>query len=356
MTPNMRQARFGLKKTALSLTDGNNCRKCKLRKEGQTPLFTVEPVKRKKASESILVVLTDYPLGRSTSMSNDELRVYNNAIRGLSVDRVHVIPVVKCAHNKAPTKLMVECCEYTLRKELETIEPNVIVCLGKGPATIFNLGGKLDEMKNGVFDVTGLKTCTPKLVVTYPLEKVVADISLQSELTSAFRKAERFCTKTEVKPPDNYKLVESPAEFKEWVDKLVKHKDKFIVAFDIETNGRYMLAPEAKMRCIGFSWASGYALCVPFERDPDGYLPIIKGLFSNDIRFIAHNAVYDVGFLKAVYAVDIANLHADTMLMAYTLDPTKGKYGYGLKGLSIEYTDLGAYETDVKDLEDAVVS
>jgi uracil-DNA glycosylase len=127
MIPNMRVAKFGLRKTALSLTDGNNCRKCKLRKEGQTPLFTLKPPKRKSADEKIIVVLAEYARGPRTVFSDAELVLINNALRNIKVDTVYITPVVKCGHNKAPTKLMIECCESSLRTELETIQPNVIL-------------------------------------------------------------------------------------------------------------------------------------------------------------------------------------------------------------------------------------
>lgn len=290
MTPNLRLAKFGLRKTALSLTDGNNCRKCKLRKEGPTPLFTQQAPSRKSPDEKILVILADHARGPRTVFTDAELSIINNALRTIKVDRVYITPVVKCAHNKAPTKLMIECCEYTLREELEKVQPNVILCLGKGPATAFNMVGKLDDIKSGVFGVQGLKTCNPKLVVTYPLEKVLGDISLHTDFYAAFKKAERFCSNVEIKPPDNYSLIESPEEFSDYVDRFIRNKDKFVVASDIETNGRYQFDPKARMRCIAFSWATGYGICVPFEDDPGGYLPHLIRLFNSEVRFAFHNA------------------------------------------------------------------
>jgi DNA polymerase-1 len=58
--------------------------------------------------------------------------------------------------------------------------------------------------------------------------------------------------------------------------------------------------------------------------------------------------------MRVVHGIIVNRLVADTMLMSYSLDPTRGKYGYGLKPLSQEHTDLGAYETEVKELEDDV--
>ena len=349
----MRTAKYGLKKTALSLIDGNNCRKCKLRKD-ESPLFTAAPPPRKGAAEKILVVLSDFARGPRGVYSDAEARLVNEAVRSINVDRVVHIPIVKCAHNKAPTKLMIECCEPTTRKELETIKPNVILCLGKGPATAFNMTGRLDAIRTGVFDVVGLDGCKPKLVVSYPLESVLKDISLRTEFMASFKKAERFCSNVEFKAPEHYAMFESPAELNTWVDKLIANKDKFIVAADIETNGRYQYEPKARMRCISFSWATGYGVCVPFEDDEKGYLPILIKLFESDVRFIFHNSVFDLSFMRVVYGIIVHNLIADTMLMAYLLDPTRGKYGYGLKPLSQEHTDLGAYETEVKDGEDDV--
>lgn len=67
---------------------------------------------------------------------------------------------------------------------------------------------------------------------------------------------------------------------------------------------------------------------------------------------MATNVTFDLSFMRVVYGIIVKCLAADTMLMAYLLDPTRGKYGYGLKPLSQEHTDLGAYETEVKEGED----
>lgn len=358
MSPNLRQVKYGLKKTALSLTDSTNCKKCKLKGGVAMPLYTHVPIKRIDAKEKIVVVLTDFARGGHSSLTDTELMLVNDALRGISVDRIYITPIVKCSHNKAPTKLMAECCEPLLKKELELLKPNVIVCLGKGPAVVFNVTGKSEAMRAGISEVTGIPGCKPKLVVTYDAAKVLGDISLRAEFYSAFKKAERFCNITELIAPENYNLIESPAEFEDWVDKIIRNKDKFVIAADIETDGRDMHGLNedgsrvARMRCIGFSWAQGYAVCVPFEEDVAGYLPPLIRLFNSDVRFIGHNFRYDMSFMKVVYGIQVKNFIADTMLMAYLLSPEKGKYGYGLKNLAAEHTDLGAYASDVKDVED----
>ncbi|MDD2231177.1 MAG: DNA polymerase, partial [Candidatus Cloacimonetes bacterium] len=351
MTPNLRVAKFGLKKTVLSLTDEHDCRKCKLRKE-VCPVYVAPPPKRVHAKEKVVLVLADHATGSRYCLDDAELRLINESTKNLKVDSVYIMPVVKCLHNKTPTKLMIESCESRLRIDIESLKPDVIVCLGKGPATLFNISGQIDKIKGGAFDVVGLAGVNAKLIITQPIDKVVGDISLRSEFFSDFKKAERFCSKVEIVAPEKYNLCETPEEFNTWVEKVIKNSDKFVIAADIETNGRDMHSTRAKMRSISFSWAKGYALCVPFEDDPEGYLPGLRLLFSSNVRFIFHNGVFDMSFLKVVYGIVVANFIADTMLQAYLLSPGKGKYGYGLKPLSLEHTDLGAYATEMHDVED----
>ena len=318
------------------------------------PLFTQQPRPRRNPQEKIVCVIADYPQGRSQVLPYDQQTVLNKGIRSMNVDNVYITSVVKCSHNKAPTKLMQECCEELLRRELESLKPDVIICLGKGPTAIFNVGGKFDAMRMGMFEVTGLAGCVTSLIVTHPLEKVVADISLHSEFFSTFVKAERLCSKVDVEAPQNYSLIESPAELSEYVDKFIRNRAKFALAADIETNGRYLMDPRARMRCVAFSWAKGYAICVPFEDDPEGYLPELQRLFDSEVRMVFHNSVFDMSFMRVVHDIHVKTHLADTMLMAFLLNPGLGKYGYGLKPLSLQYTDLGAYETEVKDVEDDV--
>ena len=296
----------------------------------------------------------------------------------MTAENVYILPVIRCpTPSGTPTKNSVVCCQRYLREDLAEIAPDVIICLGKHAAIPFGLDGKESELLNRVYEVapirarnketggtTLLDNAHPaRLVVTYMPDKFVEDYKLRSSVEATFRQAERLMQGATSKPPDRYYLIESPEEFEEWVDRHITDKrlNKLVHAFDIETNGRelhpktdFSAQHPPRLRCVSFSWAPGTAICVPYEDDPEKYHPILKKFMESDVQFIGHNVSYDYFFLRLVNKILTKRLVGDTMLMASMLNPGKGKYGYGLKPLAAELTDLGGYETDMKSIPDTV--
>lgn len=255
---------------------------------------------------------------------------------------------VKCNHDKAPTKKMMECCEYNIRNELEIIKPDLIISVGKGPAGLFNLSGKQTEIQSGVFAVTGVKDCNPYLIITPPLDKVTDDPNAEEAFLASFRKVKTLLFDNQ-EAVFNYGMFESAAEFSEWVDKAIA-EPSLVFAADIETTTLNPYAPDAKVRSIAFSWQKNVGRCVPFENDPEGYLPVLKRFLETPtVQTVWHNAPFDVPYLRVQLGIKVAKIVGDTQLMAYLLDPRKGVYGYGLKPLAQEYTNLGKYDEKVKD-------
>lgn len=333
--------------------------------------------RRTSDTERIIMVLVGAPESPECLLNRDVRTLITKWMKNhITANKVYMTSVVKCCREGNPTKVMVKCCEDRLRQELTDIQPDVIVCLGKAAATPFNITGKAKELYNRVFTIKPIAiprkagedpneplkhTRESKLIITHSPSDIADDIKVWSSVESAFRQAERFSKDSEIKLPENYYLCESPAEFEEWAERHMTNPTlkKIIHAFDIETNGRE-LHPKTefdaqfppKLRCLSFSWAKGMALCVPFEDDPEGYYPILKKLMESDISWCGHNVAFDIFFLKIVNDIHVKRLVGDTMLMASMLNPGKGKFGYGLKPLSAEFTDLGGYETDMKGTED----
>ena len=317
-------------------------------------MYCRAPIPRKNDKEKVLVIMHDCTYGPTAVFNDAQLAVINKAVMKLDVDRVEYLPAVFCPHIKEPTKLMLTKCETRVLEYLKIIKPNVIVSLGKGPCGLFNLTGRMDKIKMGMFEINGLPKVNgenPKLVVTDGINKILEDYGLRDQLDMDLAKAVRMCTSHEVKPPENYYLIESPEEWDEKVDNFIKNAGTFIMAADIETNGKPQRNTDTRMRTISFSWSPGYAFCVPFELDPGGYLRGLRKLFASKVRFIWHNSAFDVAYLRSVYGLYSNNNFADTMLDAYLLRPGKGKYGYGLKGLALQLTDLGAYDTEINEDE-----
>jgi DNA polymerase-1 len=360
------------------------CRECPLaNRNNANPEYTanileLKRVHRRNKDQRLAMIIVGAPVS-STAIVTSEARtmITNWAKEHLKVDDLYITPVIKCVLDKDPTKTILKHCENQLRHEICLVQPNVIICMGKAAAAPFGLKGRAEELYNRVYDVrqffdidpaTGNKTTQGsypgcKLIVTYSVDKFVDDYKLRSSVEATFRQANRVITAGDAKPPDNYYLVESTEEFERWVDEHITSPqfNKLVHAFDIETNGRE-IHPKTKfdaqfapiLRCISFSWEKGCAICVPYENDPEGYYGPLKRFMESDVQFIGHNVTYDYFFLRIVNGIKTKRLVGDTMLMSALLVPGKGKYGYGLKPLAAELTDLGGYETDMKSLEDEV--
>ena len=323
------------------------------------------------------MLITGAPVSDNALVSKEARDLIRSWTREhITANKVYLTSVVKCPHTKDPTKLMIQCCEERLRQELLNIQPDVIICMGKAAAVPFNLGGKMTELLNRVMTVKPLTysfsapgkdtkrivTREAKIIVTYDPVKFVSDIKVRSAVEACFRQAERLSLGATIKPPDKYYLIESPREFEDWVERHLTDErlNKRIHAFDIETNGR-LIHPKTefdaqyppKLRCVSFSWGPGMAICVPYEDDPAYHVPL-KRFMESDIQFTGHNVAFDIFFLKLVNDIHTKHLFGDTMLMAAMLNPGKGKYGYGLKPLAAEWTDLGGYETDMKSTPDTL--
>ena len=370
------------KRTARKKAAEFNCSKCKLRDEC-SPHFTEEKLeignkRRESDTERIIMILVPSPYSTTELMDPEARRLLTEwCNKYVTANKIYITPVAKCVSKSDPTKHTVQCCEMFLQAEISRIEPDVILCLGKAASVPFGLKGTATEIFNRVYEVdpiakrdpdtgslTGEHTRASKLIVTYAPSKYVEDIKVRSSVEAAIRQAERFSKGGNIEPPGRYYMCESPAEFKMWVDRHLNDPrlNKLVHAFDIETNGRevhpkteFSLKHPPKLRCVSFAWAKGTALCVPFEEDPEGYYDDLKRfLESTVIKFTGHNVAFDIYFLKLVNNIFCTNLAGDTMLMAGMQNPGKGAYGYGLKPLAAEYTDLGGYETDMKSTPDVI--
>ena len=380
-------------KFSCSLNYREPCKGCKLLKNGLPPYKDVKlkgyTKMRLSEEEPIVLILSGAPYS-STMWANqakygemlkdmiDPLRengimvCYDSVVRCPTLDRMDAR--FKDVDKEPPVGCIKACVNH-VAEVLTRLQPDVIVCLGKAPACIFGIAGKVKSMYNRVYDVSPLamfdkETCSfdtakytrpAKLIVTYTLDQVYEDYTCKDAMTSAFRQAGRLAQGFKAEPPDNYYLIESADEFKTWAKRHMSdvRLSKAVHAFDIETNGRdihpktpFSAAHPPKLRCISFSWNKGMAICVPYEDDPEGYYPILKEFMESDIPFVGHNVAFDIYFLKLVNDIHTKVLVGDTMLMAALLNPGRGKYGYGLKPLAAEYTDLGGYETDMKSTED----
>ncbi len=116
-----------------------------------------------------------------------------------------------------------------------------------------------------------------------------------------------------------YTLVETPADRKKLIAKLVKAKE---VCFDTETTG--IDANEAEIVGMSFSIKAHEAYYVPVSSDQEEAKALVaefKEVFENEkIALIGQNLKYDITILKW-YGVEAKGALSDTMLIHYLLEP-----------------------------------
>ena len=149
---------------------------------------------------------------------------------------------------------------------------------------------------------------------------------------------------------ERYETVLGERQLKELADRL-KASKRF--AFDVETTGLNL--ETARLVGISFAWAPGEAAYLPVGHDYLGVpeqLPLEKALKAlrpaledEKIPKVGQNLKFDYSVL-AMHGVRAQNLHFDTMIASYCLDPARASHR--LKDLASEF--LGRTMTRIEEL------
>lgn len=123
----------------------------------------------------------------------------------------------------------------------------------------------------------------------------------------------------------DFKCVQSEKELNNLISELEKSKE---FAFDLETTSHDPFA--AEIVGISFSTEIKSAYYVPLKTT----LEKLKPLFTSNKLKIGHNIKYDIEVLKNA-GIKVSGPLFDTMVAAYLLDPTSGKYA--LKKLAKQF-------------------
>ena len=129
----------------------------------------------------------------------------------------------------------------------------------------------------------------------------------------------------------DFKCVKTEKDLEELIGTLEKSE---VFAFDLETTGLDTFI--AEIVGISFSIQSKSAFYFPLSRENAKSLKKLQPLFTSDKLKIGHNIKYDIKVLKN-NGVEVKGPLFDTMVAAYLLDPTSGKYA--LKKLAKQFLD-----------------
>lgn len=224
-----------------------------------------------------------------------------------------------------------------LHKELEDVQPNLVIALGNTAAWallrrpgVRNIRGAIAESFLGY-----------KILPTYHPAAVMRNWKIRPVVLADFDKAKREREFHEVRRPRREIWLEPTLEdvHKFFEDYLIPVPD---IACDIETFGDMIT-------CIGFAASVDRAIVIPFydPTKPDKNYwadaleelevwTCIQDLLNMPKRFVFQNGIYDMSFLWLTMGIQCPSAAEDTMLMHHAMQPEMEK---GLAFLGSIYTD-----------------
>jgi len=241
-----------------------------------------------------------------------------------------------------------------LRKELLHLQPNIIVPLG-GTALWATTGKSgIEDWRGSILSgVGGIKT-----VGSYHPAHILysggeaggywAKNILQTDLVRVKKQSEFKDIRL---PQRSLKVISSPHEFKEFLD---RNKGYLYPAIDIE-------AWQCIPICVGIAFTPYDGICIPLwncfgvSSIPTSSLATLYGMLAEFLAnhdIVGQNIGYDRDKLKR-FGFRIKKIHSDTMLKAFAMYPELPKNLAYLTSVYTEepfYKNEGMYEGEVSDL------
>jgi uracil-DNA glycosylase family 4 len=276
-------------------------------------------------------------VGRSGKMVNDNLMSI-----GIKREDCFITNAVRCAtsDNSTPEASVCKTCKQYLVDEIKEVKPEIIVAIGsKAMESVLGKKG-ITKFRNQVY---WSDEYNAKVVVIYHPAYIMRNPGLMNEFVDGFAvlKRELSCTKpAEISKVPTKRVY---CETKEQVDKLLvelSKVDKF--AFDFETSSLDYF--NAKIVCCSFSWKNGLGVVLPWDLLDEGLWFQLCDVFEGNALKIGHNVKFDIHMCIANH-IHIKGPFMDTML-AHALIDENSKHG--LDDLSLKYTDLGEYWSDLE--------
>jgi DNA polymerase I len=238
-------------------------------------------------------------------------------------------------------------CYTHLLKEIEKVQPKVIVCIGTNASRfVTNKTGDIHALADTTyFD----KRYNAWIICTYDPGMIFRDATIEIKIKGALRRM--------IDQKDQVPLVESfttytPDTVEEHVEMLTKmiEMEPRPIAFDIESEGLNYFHDE--VLAIGFGWEKDLSYTIQ-KRFLENIVisQMIQHLFTLDHTFVAQNGKFDTSFLRfdlpfKNVVIPTARFDEDTMLMHYCLNNVAGTHG--LKVWARDYFHADDWESDIK--------
>lgn len=275
---------------------------------------------------------------------------------GLDPSELYITNAVNCRppENRTPKAKEYKACRYWLEKQIESVKPRFVLCLGNIPTKatldvkkgIKSLRGK-PVQKDGIWY---LPTYHPAYILRDPSQRsaLEADVRLLAEMIESGGLPQEEDL--------NWTVVDSWGVVEEMLNSL-----RGDVSFDIETNCLYPWDDEAIITAVGFG-TEGKQWIIPFNHMDyhpwsNEQLSRILKKCSDRLRHcytVAHNGKFDLVWLRKHFGVKWS-LNFDTLLAHYILDENSrhaleylaqlyfGAYDYKIEAQNASWSDLVPY-------------
>ena len=261
---------------------------------------------------------------------------------GLDMDRIFVTNIVRCRppKNRRPSVSEMKSCLVHIRKEIELIQPKVIILLGNSALRLFNLHnegginrvrGNTYELKLPMWEDSPIFTVIPTLHPAAFLHEY--NPRLEESSANDYKLAAARLKGVEVptmKAP-TYEIIDTEEKLNWLVDTLLKQK-----AFSFDTETPSLRWWEIPVITYSFSW--GYpnkTAVLPLRRhDPNGSpwkltqawadptLPLeaLKKIFLSPVTKFAHNLKFDYLVTQKLLDIKIQGKLYCTLILHHLLD------------------------------------
>lgn len=275
--------------------------------------------------------------------------------RGIVVSKdVYFTSLIKCtAPKEEPKPVHISACSDILTTEIELVDPDIIVPVGKNALKYCVGRNALTKMRGNAQEVElcGRKRIIlpmmhPRSTLIKPLYKdfILKDVDTLKDL---FEHGMKQVSNV------NYKCLE---DVESCVAEIVRLKNEAkILSFDIETTGKSPYLDWSKIVCISLSDKVRTGCVIPlYKKDspiPQKFVGFIVKLLrwlleDESIPKVAQNGKFDIEWLDVWLGIKVKNFVFDSMLAHY-LCISEEQGTQGLKSMAWEFTDMGGYDNEL---------
>jgi len=252
-------------------------------------------------------------VGRSGQLFRDALAEFIKEFPHL---KFGITNVVKChpPNNMTPKSAEIKLCKPLLLDEIEKYDPDFIIPLGN--TALQAIVGRAGIQKNLNQVITKVVAGRERTIIpTFHPAAILRNPHLLQDFVRTFGILEKIM-KGQVLELEDFIVVDDFRKIENMLNDLSNSK---AFAFDLETSSLNPFSENAKILCLSLSNGKNTYVIPAKDYEMSNLIDLLKIVFSLPAKKIAHNAKFDVKWLK-VFGVEVKNLAFDTMIAHYLIN------------------------------------